>query len=163
MPSAVPAGHAGISGSRGDGPLPGVPAGSGHTGAGRQGAVAAADVMSARGVICKREMNMMSAVALDSVAGLTHPGVIPLGPAVADSRGASADPVFVLCMGRTGSTLLRFLLDAHPDLACPPETNVSALCGQLANVWAHLARSRRLPARGRGAARAGMTATGCVS
>ena len=28
-----------------------------------------------------------------------------------------ADPVFVLCMGRSGSTLLRFLLDAHPDLA----------------------------------------------
>jgi protein-tyrosine sulfotransferase len=52
------------------------------------------------------------------------------------ARGASADPVFVLCMGRTGSTLLRFLLDAHPDLACPPETNVPALCGQLANVWA---------------------------
>jgi hypothetical protein len=30
---------------------------------------------------------------------------------------------------------LRFLLDAHPDLACPPETNVPALCGQLATVW----------------------------
>jgi hypothetical protein len=39
-------------------------------------------------------------------------------------------------MGRTGSTLLRFILDTHPDLACPPETNVPALCGQLANVWA---------------------------
>jgi hypothetical protein len=49
--------------------------------------------------------------------------------------GASADPVFVLCAGRSGSTLLRFLLDAHPDLACPPETNVPALCGQLATVW----------------------------
>lgn len=31
-----------------------------------------------------------------------------------------ADPVFVLCNGRSGSTLLRFLLDAHPDLACRP-------------------------------------------
>lgn len=50
-------------------------------------------------------------------------------------RGASADPVFVLCGGRSGSTLLRFVLDAHPDLACPPETNVPTLCGQLANVW----------------------------
>jgi len=49
--------------------------------------------------------------------------------------GASADPVFVLCAGRSGSTLLRFVLDAHPDLACPPETNVPALCGQLATVW----------------------------
>jgi hypothetical protein len=51
-------------------------------------------------------------------------------------RGASSDPVFVLCAGRSGSTLLRFVLDAHPELACPPETNVPALCGQLANVWA---------------------------
>jgi len=48
---------------------------------------------------------------------------------------ASAPPVFVLCAGRSGSTLLRFLLDAHPQLACPPETNVPALCGQLATVW----------------------------
>jgi protein-tyrosine sulfotransferase len=46
-----------------------------------------------------------------------------------------ADPVFVLCNGRSGSTLLRFLLDAHPDLACPPETNVPAMCAQLATVW----------------------------
>jgi len=46
-----------------------------------------------------------------------------------------AEPVFVLCMGRSGSTLLRFLLDAHPDLACPPETSLPALCAQLAVVW----------------------------
>ncbi len=45
------------------------------------------------------------------------------------------DPVFVLCNGRSGSTLLRFLLDAHPDLACPPETNLPGLCAQLATVW----------------------------
>lgn len=37
-------------------------------------------------------------------------------------------------MARTGSTLLRFLLDAHPSLACPPETNIPALCAQLAVV-----------------------------
>jgi hypothetical protein len=46
-----------------------------------------------------------------------------------------ADPVFVLCAARTGSTLLRFLLDAHPDLACPPETELPALCSQLARTW----------------------------
>lgn len=46
-----------------------------------------------------------------------------------------SDPVFVLCAARSGSTLLRFMLDAHPDLACPPETNVPSLCGQLATVW----------------------------
>jgi Sulfotransferase family len=49
--------------------------------------------------------------------------------------GLVADPVFVLCNGRSGSTLLRFVLDAHPDLACPPETNLPQLCAQLATVW----------------------------
>jgi hypothetical protein len=44
-------------------------------------------------------------------------------------------PVFVLCAGRSGSTLLRFLLDAHPELACPPETELPAMCGQVATVW----------------------------
>jgi hypothetical protein len=52
-----------------------------------------------------------------------------------DTAYSFADPVFVLCSGRSGSTLLRFLLDAHPELACPPETNVPALCAQLATVW----------------------------
>lgn len=50
-----------------------------------------------------------------------------------------ADPVFVLCAARTGSTLLRFLLDAHPDLACPPETDLPLLCAQLAKTWSILA------------------------
>src|SRR5215475_14490474 len=45
------------------------------------------------------------------------------------------EPVFILCAARSGSTLLRFLMDAHPDLACPPEGNVPALCGQMATVW----------------------------
>jgi Sulfotransferase family len=48
---------------------------------------------------------------------------------------ASADPVFVLCNGRSGSTLLRFVLDAHPELACPPETNLPGLCAHLTTVW----------------------------
>ena len=52
-----------------------------------------------------------------------------------ETPGYRSDPVFVLCMGRSGSTLLRFLLDAHPALACPPETSLPALCGQLAVVW----------------------------
>ena len=56
-----------------------------------------------------------------------------------DRGGAYNDPVFVLCCGRSGSTLLRFLLDAHPDLACPPETNMAAMCAHLASVWSLLA------------------------
>jgi hypothetical protein len=48
---------------------------------------------------------------------------------------ACDSPVFILCSGRSGSTLLRFLLDAHPDLACPPETRLPWLCTQLASAW----------------------------
>jgi protein-tyrosine sulfotransferase len=59
-----------------------------------------------------------------------------MGDAGPAARGTTfADPVFVLCNGRSGSTLLRFLLDAHPELACPPETNLPGLCVQLATVW----------------------------
>jgi protein-tyrosine sulfotransferase len=38
------------------------------------------------------------------------------------------EPVFILTCPRSGSTLLRYLLDAHPDLACPEETNIAQLC-----------------------------------
>jgi Sulfotransferase family len=55
-------------------------------------------------------------------------------PAGGASR-AGDDPVFVLCAGRSGSTLLRFLLDAHQDLACPPETRLPWLARQLATAW----------------------------
>jgi len=62
--------------------------------------------------------------------------------------GMPGDPVFVLCNGRSGSTLLRFLLDAHPDLACPPETNLPAIAGQLATVWSLIEGARLSPERG---------------
>ena len=66
--------------------------------------------------------------------GLTA-GYAGVAPTDVAGGGVRRDPVFVLCMGRSGSTLLRFLLDAHPDLACPPETSLPALCRQLAVVW----------------------------
>jgi protein-tyrosine sulfotransferase len=49
--------------------------------------------------------------------------------------GDAQRPVFVLSMARSGSTLLRFILDSHPDLACPPETNVAQVCFGLARLW----------------------------
>ena len=52
-------------------------------------------------------------------------------------------PVFVLSPARSGSTLLRFILDSHPDLACPPETNVALACRYLANTWSVLERAQR--------------------
>jgi hypothetical protein len=72
----------------------------------------------------------VSAVSIGQVNGYEPPGDDKDGVA-----GRLRDPVFVLCMGRSGSTLLRFLLDAHPELACPPETSLPALCGQLSVVW----------------------------
>jgi protein-tyrosine sulfotransferase len=52
-----------------------------------------------------------------------------------EPAAACDNPVFMLCTSRSGSTLLRFLLDAHPDLACPPETRLPWLCTQLASAW----------------------------
>lgn len=45
-------------------------------------------------------------------------------------------PVFILSCARSGSTLLRYLLDAHAELACPAETTIPHLSFQLASVWA---------------------------
>jgi hypothetical protein len=44
-------------------------------------------------------------------------------------------PVFVLTGGRSGSTLLRIILDAHPELACPPEVNIASACSYLMQSW----------------------------
>jgi len=47
-------------------------------------------------------------------------------------------PIVVLCNARTGSTLLRYLLDTHPDVAAPPETHLGALCASLRQFDADL-------------------------
>ncbi len=44
-------------------------------------------------------------------------------------------PVFVLTASRSGSTLIRFLLDSHPDLVCPPETAIASACAALGHSW----------------------------
>jgi hypothetical protein len=38
-----------------------------------------------------------------------------------------SNPVFILSAARSGSTLLRYALDAHPAIASPPEPNLSEL------------------------------------
>jgi hypothetical protein len=67
---------------------------------------------------------------------------------VTDDSVTAVPPVFVLCGARSGSTLLRFILDAHPDVACPPETNIPALCTQLATVWSLIEGAPLSPDRG---------------
>lgn len=72
----------------------------------------------------------------------------PLRGAPLPGPGSAGDPVFVLCMGRSGSTLLRFVLDAHPMLACPPETCLPKLFEQLAVVWSLIEGAPLSPNRG---------------
>lgn len=53
------------------------------------------------------------------------------------TEGSTA-PVFILSCARSGSTLLRYILDAHAELACPGETGIPQASLQLAAVWAAL-------------------------
>jgi hypothetical protein len=40
-------------------------------------------------------------------------------------------------LARSGSTLLRYLLDSHPEIVSPPELNLSLLLQHLVEVWGH--------------------------
>jgi hypothetical protein len=51
------------------------------------------------------------------------------------SANPAGGPVFILSTSRSGSTLLRFIMDSHPEFACPPETAVGTACVQLARMW----------------------------
>jgi hypothetical protein len=42
-------------------------------------------------------------------------------------------PSFILCASRTGSTLLRYILDTHPQVCAPPELRIGELCQRL--IW----------------------------
>lgn len=53
----------------------------------------------------------------------------------------SRPPVFIVTAARSGSTLLRFILDTHPDLACPPETDIGVAAGHLARAWEVIGRA----------------------
>jgi protein-tyrosine sulfotransferase len=43
-------------------------------------------------------------------------------------------PILILSQPRTGSTLLRYLLDTHPDICSPAELQIGLLCGALTNA-----------------------------
>jgi protein-tyrosine sulfotransferase len=55
-----------------------------------------------------------------------------LRPGLAQFPVSCDSPVFILTASRSGSTLLRIILDSHPRLACPPETGITSACMQLA-------------------------------
>ena len=47
----------------------------------------------------------------------------------------NSSPVFVLCCSRSGSTLLRYILDSHPIFCCPPELHLVWLAERLSWVY----------------------------
>lgn len=51
------------------------------------------------------------------------------------TNASASAPIFVLCCSRSGSTLLRYVLDSHPQLGCPPEMHFGPLSRQLR--WSH--------------------------
>ena len=51
----------------------------------------------------------------------------------------SATPIFLLCYARSGSTLLRYILDTHPAIAAPPELHLLLTARQLMWVFGHTA------------------------
>jgi protein-tyrosine sulfotransferase len=46
------------------------------------------------------------------------------------TRDAAHDGIIVMAPPRSGSTLLRRILNAHPDIACPGETNLFSACAR---------------------------------
>lgn len=58
------------------------------------------------------------------------------------------DPIFVFCHARSGSTVTRFALDAHPVLACGPETNSAPMCGNLVTFLSMIVGAPLSPNRG---------------
>jgi LPS sulfotransferase NodH len=53
----------------------------------------------------------------------------------------STAPVFVICYARSGSTLLRYVLDTHPAIVAPPELHLLLVARQLLWVFEHTART----------------------
>lgn len=58
-----------------------------------------------------------------------------------------APPVFIVCNARSGSTLLRCLLDSHPEIACPGETRLAQLTARLLEVGTQFVATPSGPAQ----------------
>lgn len=94
-----------------------------------------AHVMIAAAMLGKRvryrasNYHKLPAIATHSLRGFPVERMADEGPRtaarrVASRRRADAPPSpFIVGVGRSGTTLLRLMLDAHPELAIPPETH----------------------------------------
>lgn len=66
----------------------------------------------------------------------------PLQPArAAQDRSATPELALILGAARSGTTLLRSLLDAHPEIGCPAEAGIPALLGHARATWGTVASS----------------------
>jgi hypothetical protein len=59
--------------------------------------------------------------------------------------GVSETPIFVFCCARSGSTLLRYILDTHPAIVAPPELHLLMAARQLCWLFEHTAIARNAP------------------
>src|ERR1051325_1155544 len=48
-----------------------------------------------------------------------------------DTPTAISTPIFILSAECSGSTLLRYILDTHPEISCPPEIELWRVCREL--------------------------------
>jgi len=68
-------------------------------------------------------------------------GMVALTGVMSHRVGSAAPPIFIVGSPRSGTSLLRLILDSHPAIACGPETHVLAdLDESLGRHWDRLAR-----------------------
>ncbi|MHB8505898.1 MAG: sulfotransferase, partial [Acidimicrobiales bacterium] len=79
-------------------------------------------------------------VAPDPATDPVEPEGAPEATEVAPEPAAG--PGFVVCTARSGSTLLRWLIDSHPEVACPSETEFA----DLVRHWLTVANRLGFPA-----------------
>jgi hypothetical protein len=72
---------------------------------------------------------------------LSEPAGGPDAPGLAARSDDPLTPVFVVTAARSGSTLLRYLLDSHPEIVSPPELNLSVTMVQLGELWSSFEHS----------------------
>ncbi len=90
-------------------------------------------------------------VQLDSLQSGGSPAEPASAPAVIPSGGDSPTaPIFIGGAGRSGTTLVRVILDSHPHIACGPELKITPIIGEflrkVENELPQMAKSYHLPA-----------------
>lgn len=58
-----------------------------------------------------------------------------MGHSKGDQRSVAPDLAMVVGAARSGTTLLRLLLDAHPEVGCPAEAGLPGLMAHMAGTW----------------------------